>query len=574
MGHVFAKEAGFNLSIAWDTMALGWTSEGIHRQVSTMMEEAALCQMRYIEPLAIPHIGVIKACESLVSTFSLGLKEEEANQVKVRGLLPSLRVIVDNDIREIEKVKRLPHVSIEERPDSENNKTLRKIDPDGSEGFSCMSCKRCLYNMYMHCNGCEIQRRDFNLCVDCYSAGRHKQYLEMAELKRKDSYLQHAGHFDVPNHPAGKTCHKGALCARCSRCTMCACNCHRSFNLHFRYMTVDDLCRLHNSACEFVGKGLPQYGEEFVARMANHATAFSIAVSASAEQDVSIVDTNASVSVGEGDELPGEQDTSSVHADASTSELAEESQGLQEQGEGNAFDVVEEATQQAQRQDSSVGAFPTKKRRQQPPREQDPGASSKKACPSGCPRQPYSMPMTPAMAPGMFPGMFSGMFPGMPWVGTGALHAPSLANLIGPGQGPTQQMPQRERVPLNEVPERDVPIGSGAPVRKHKGNMRYMEKIKELAAACHAATSSEVKREIVQMVIEYAQKNEDSQGNTGQPGSFWVQENEDGQGNAALFASHDKNQKRKNQKHYLKLDITRDKEQITTKIRQSFANQR
>jgi hypothetical protein len=105
MGHVFAKEAGFNLSIAWDTMALGRTSEGIHRQVSTMMEEAALCQMRYIEPLAIPHIGVIKACESLVSTFSLGHKEEEANQVKVRGLLPSLRVIVDNDIREIEKVK-------------------------------------------------------------------------------------------------------------------------------------------------------------------------------------------------------------------------------------------------------------------------------------------------------------------------------------------------------------------------------------------------------------------------------------------------------------------------------------
>ena len=105
-------------------------------------------------------------------------------------------------------------------------------------------------------------------------------------------------------------------------------------------MTVDDLCRLHNSACEFVGKGLPQYGEEFVARMANHATAFSIAVSASAEQDVSIVDTNATVSVGEGDQLPGEQDTSSVHADASTSELAEESQGLQEQGEGNDFDVI------------------------------------------------------------------------------------------------------------------------------------------------------------------------------------------------------------------------------------------
>jgi hypothetical protein len=25
MGHVFAKEAGFNLSIAWDTMALGQT---------------------------------------------------------------------------------------------------------------------------------------------------------------------------------------------------------------------------------------------------------------------------------------------------------------------------------------------------------------------------------------------------------------------------------------------------------------------------------------------------------------------------------------------------------------------
>lgn len=166
----------------------------------------------------------------------------------------------------------------------------------------------------------------------------------------------------------------------------------------------------------------------------------------------------------------------------------------------------------------------------------------------------------------------------MSWVGMGALppagHAPSLANLIGPGQGPMQSMPQRERVLLNKVPERDVPIGSGAPVRKHKGNMRYMEKIKQLAAAYHAATSSKVKREIVQMVIEYAQKNEDSQGNTGQPGSFWVQENEDGHGNAALFASHDKNQKRKNQKHYLKLDITRDKEQITTKIRQSFANQR
>ena len=119
-------------------------------------------------------------------------------------------------------------------------------------------------------------------------------------------------------------------------------------------------------------------------------------------------------------------------------------------------------------------------------------------------------------------------------------------------------MPQRERVPLNEVPERDVPIGSGAPVRKHKGNMRYMEKIKELAAAYHAATSSEEKREIVQMVIEYAQKNEDSQGKTrAARGRSGCRRTRMVRGNAALFASHDKNQKRESQKRYLKLDIAR-----------------
>ena len=46
------------------------------------------------------------------------------------------------------------------------------INPYDNDGFQCLSCKQALPNVYMHCMGCELlKKEDFNVCVRCFRSG-------------------------------------------------------------------------------------------------------------------------------------------------------------------------------------------------------------------------------------------------------------------------------------------------------------------------------------------------------------------------------------------------------------------
>jgi len=155
----------------------GIDAEGINREVSSVIECAALCRSRCRQALAIPELSIL----SIASRLSLrgaipagsaltGQKRLTSDKAIAQGILPSLRHIVEKELQscrdlELESLIDQGQALIDKNPDS------HKQYPRGND-YYCAICFSELSNLYMHCCVCEDELgQDFNICASCKSKG-------------------------------------------------------------------------------------------------------------------------------------------------------------------------------------------------------------------------------------------------------------------------------------------------------------------------------------------------------------------------------------------------------------------
>ena len=185
-------------SIAWDWMYRGVTVEGINRETAAILECSILNRLHNRQSLAIPELAILRMASSLsplesyqpIEVSRLFERETGSNAYPptkciLRGILPSLRYVVQQQVATLEKAKDANHqegafLSIEEIPNSWQNPQEFPLDPYGNSDFFCKLCSKELSNVYMHCDGCEkLLQKDFNICVDCHREERHKTFVKV-----------------------------------------------------------------------------------------------------------------------------------------------------------------------------------------------------------------------------------------------------------------------------------------------------------------------------------------------------------------------------------------------------------
>eukprot|EP01052_Picozoa_sp_SAG31_P038298 SAG31_NODE_5090_length_2748_cov_29.337197_3_plen_437_part_01 len=109
------------------------------------------------------------------------------------------------------------------------------------EGYDCWTCSTELANLYVHCMGCHKNEFDYNICVDCFKAGRHlcndKQHSPCPQMRnnsRSSELLEN-------------TCFCGS--SPCIKCTHCrdgvgSCKCCMCFQFRWRYAQAEDVVKL------------------------------------------------------------------------------------------------------------------------------------------------------------------------------------------------------------------------------------------------------------------------------------------------------------------------------------------
>jgi hypothetical protein len=184
-------------SIAWDWTYRGVTAEAMNREISSMIECAALNRENRTRSLAIIETSLLHTAKTFVAQAKAALMvqssgssvkngcsllgydlpkpsflpaESEAKEV-LMGLLPSLSHVISYHKSAVVNAKAIasfegsPMLSFASCPDSWQNPQLFSIDPYGND-FICKICSDELSNIYMHCDGCEnILSKDFNICA-------------------------------------------------------------------------------------------------------------------------------------------------------------------------------------------------------------------------------------------------------------------------------------------------------------------------------------------------------------------------------------------------------------------------
>ena len=138
------------------------------------------------------------------------------------------------------------------------------INPYDNDGFQCLSCKQALPNVYMHCMGCELlKKEDFNVCVRCFRSGYHMVSNEpithdtigRSTLDRHQlgvgihetfpgQFNPDVGHlhgYFLGHGKAGKNCCSQRSCALCKKCYIHHCRCHSVFQSRFRFADTKSL---------------------------------------------------------------------------------------------------------------------------------------------------------------------------------------------------------------------------------------------------------------------------------------------------------------------------------------------
>jgi len=296
------------ISVAWDWMYLGNSSEGINREVVSILECTAINRVFGKMSLAIPELAILELARKHSSllmskisndTFLAFKKPSCAKQAGdstmiLAGILPALQVVVGQhvDITQETIKKELKGVKIAKRPNSWENPQLFALDPYGNSDFFCKLCSCELSNLYMHCDGCEnLLFKDFNICVQCHAEKKYavKVAMHPCNHEKRHCAINHVGNMA---HTRQKRCpcKNGPACSFCSYCLGCSCTCHTSFTLHQRLLNSHDELELCILATAIVGDKKLRYADEVAPRLkaaiqsaTNKLTAQNIKISSQAK---------------------------------------------------------------------------------------------------------------------------------------------------------------------------------------------------------------------------------------------------------------------------------------------------
>ncbi len=264
------------MSVAWDWMFQGVTEAGIHREVSTAMECAALNRINGVQSLGIPEASLLQTAKYIRGAMVAGPRQYPPPEVICRGILPSLRMVVDNEMSalvgartrcraEVGKSNNDDPFNDMDKSDACADPLNAEIDPYGNEDYTCKICSKELANVYCHCNGCDTMLgKDFNICVDCHEQKKHRIDVMMGRCERLQSSHHHTGSFGT-----GKSCTcqeqtKTKKCFKCQRCACCWCKCHSDFSVHCRFFDEQAASTLV-SKVEGMGKKPDNYVNRFLA---------------------------------------------------------------------------------------------------------------------------------------------------------------------------------------------------------------------------------------------------------------------------------------------------------------------
>lgn len=158
------------VSVAWDWMYRGVTSQGMNREIVASLECAALNRRYGVQSLAIPELSLLQMARTLVpeereaksgevESFLSFRNESTATEAKqrfhpaaevvCRGIFPALQYIVKQQLDSIRSAEsqesrsneRCKRVSIAKRPNSWENPLSTTVDPYGESDFFCKLCK-------------------------------------------------------------------------------------------------------------------------------------------------------------------------------------------------------------------------------------------------------------------------------------------------------------------------------------------------------------------------------------------------------------------------------------------------
>lgn len=266
---------------------MGFSAEGINREVSSTLECASLCRKhKTSKSLAIPETAIFKLASGIPSRKNqrcyqkplFSVPAAAYNELRptwkdiARGILPSLRYVVKRDCHkqwdgcESTKHRRDQGVllHVDKVPDSHCDAFEHPIDPFGNDYF-CKLCDQELSNSYFHCNGCEkLLAKDFNICSQCFEEREFLQNINMSKV----TTTAMASNFHHMGKNLGKcTCQRPGACLECQKCMICTCNCHKVFYKRFRFYTEWRQEELLEYCGELVGDDEIQFARETECRL-------------------------------------------------------------------------------------------------------------------------------------------------------------------------------------------------------------------------------------------------------------------------------------------------------------------
>ena len=272
-------------------MFRGVTSNGINREVSSILECARLNQNKKVQSLAIPETSLLFLARDHLALLRRicahnGEEMKLVSKSILKGILPSLQYVVHRHKKMTEEASTMwskggkhVKVSIDPKPNAWQNpgninisssllylkQSFTKfrnflfadqfsMDPHGSGDFICKFCSDELSNLYMHCDGCErLLNKDFNICTSCHSSKVYKQTIQMHPFNpKRKSTLNHTGNMTQLRR-THCPCKNGPRCDTCFYCIGCSCTCHQQFTLQYRFMPVEEECELLKEVEEAVG---------------------------------------------------------------------------------------------------------------------------------------------------------------------------------------------------------------------------------------------------------------------------------------------------------------------------------
>jgi hypothetical protein len=170
------------VSVAWDWFYIGITRHGIEKEVTHAMTMADLNQQRPSPSLGIPGRSILSKALAVLESLNdskLPLFDFKTNNdMSERELQPNLKMVIqgiETSLTKIMEFQKSMHLKILEKSKEKKIdimdqtdayyiiQTVGSIDPYGND-FVCKFCYTELYNLYLHCNGCDYFGADFNIC--------------------------------------------------------------------------------------------------------------------------------------------------------------------------------------------------------------------------------------------------------------------------------------------------------------------------------------------------------------------------------------------------------------------------